>query len=205
MFYRRKKYKKRKPVQQFKHHLELLVKCFIMIIVPVPIAGAIGLVWYEFFYRNGIHLEQEVEAILSAAWIPIFGILYSLMAAIVVATVWGEYKLMRKAVKRRDLDTFTDLRDETMSPLVHTLIGMLSFFLLVSFMLLNYPTPISGFIVIGSTAYLLTLILFVVIEVDNPCAGLWFIKDIPDEWLTLDVEEYRRQRELGQKENYKGS
>ena len=58
---------------------------------------------------------------------------------------------------------------------------------------LDYPNAVSGLIVISSTAYLLTLIFFVIGEIDDPCDGLWFIKDIPEEWLVIDVDEYRKK------------
>jgi len=31
-------------------------------------------------------------------------------------------------------------------------------------------------------------------EIDDPCSGVWFIKDIPEDWLTMDVKQYRRER-----------
>lgn len=161
---------------------------------PLWFAVPVTLAWYLLIYRRDIHLSEKAEGIATAAWIPLFGIFYALLATVVISTVWDEYKRMRTAVKRYDVDEFVDLRDENMSPLVHVLMGSLSIAVLGSFMALKYPDVLSGVSFIGSTAYLFGLILVVVREIDDPCTGVWFIKSIPAEWLEINVKEWRASR-----------
>ena len=61
----------------------------------------------------------------------------------------------------------------------------------LGFMSLKYPTWQSGAIIVGGTAYLLGLIFWFVVEFDDPCHGLWYIKSIDPEWLEEDPKKWR--------------
>ncbi len=165
-----------------------------MLIVPLPFTIGVTFVWYDIFYVNNIDLNPKLEVIATAGWIPLLSILYSLLVAIVMNQLWTEYKALRMAVKNYDLETFMNLRDEQMSPLVHTLMAVVSGAVLFAFMLLKYPDAMSGIACIGSVAYLFSIIFFVMVEIDDPCSGTWFIKSIPTEWLTIDSREWRNLR-----------
>lgn len=169
----------------------IVLKCLWMLVKPIPVMIAACAMWYFVFYINNLYITENVEIIM--VWISIFGILYGLIEAVVLTTVWNEYKAMRNAVKRYDFDTFVDLRDEEISPLVYTLTFVLSGVILLAMMCLKYVSLQSGLLFIGSTSYLFTLIFLVIYEIDDPCSGLWYIKSIPKEWLQIDVKEFRRE------------
>ncbi len=187
----------RKPIR-FEKPLERFAKAKILVNKSIRLLGKslifpfMSIVfWYFVLYRNDIHFSEHMEGMITAAWIPSIGILYSILAANAVGTVWTEYKDMRKSVKEYDVDTFMRLRDEELSPLVHILIGTISFFFLASFMSLKYPEWQGGATLIGSTAYILGLLFMIVREIDDPCAGLWYIKNIPEKWLCIDPKAWR--------------
>jgi hypothetical protein len=163
-----------------------------MLIKPIPIAVIAAVFWYYFVYQNRIHFIEGGEIL--GIWISMFGVLYGLFAAMILSTVWNEYKTMGIAVKRSDLDTFIDLRDEEVSPLVHTLMIVLSVMIILAFMCIKYETAYSGITFIISTTYLLTLIFYIVLEIDDPCGGIWYIKDIPEEWLKVDIKKFRYEK-----------
>ena len=173
--------------------LETVIKSAVLLSMPLIASAIVCVIWYFVLFRHHIHFEDGVREIAIAAWIPIFGILYGLLAAIVLSTVWSEYKSMRMATKNYEIAIFMSLRDEDMSPLIHVMMAVLSSAVLLAFMGLDYPDRLSGFIFVGSTAYLFTLIVLVVMEIDNPCSGIWFIKDIPEEWLAINAKEWRRE------------
>jgi hypothetical protein len=157
--------------QRLKRYVELFVKSAIMLIAPTPVAGLTCYIWYRYFYANELVFSEKMEVIITAAWIPVFGLLYSLLAAMVLNTVWSEYKEIRKAVKEYNLEKFVDLRDEDNSTLINVLILVVSAFVLGGFMVIHYPELKYGFAIVGSTAYLLALIYFVVKEIDDPCGA----------------------------------
>lgn len=169
-------------------------KCLLLCISPIIIAALTSFGWYQWIFLNDVHFGKEFEEIITAAWIPEFGILYSLLVAIAINTVWMEYKSMRTAVKRYDLETFVDLVDEDLSPLLHTMVIVVSLAVLAGFLFLQYPNFWGGSILIFGVTFLLTLLYAMILEIDNPCSGLWYIKSIPDEWLQIDAKEYRRHR-----------
>ncbi len=180
--------------KRLRKKLRTLLRCVILLAWPTIAAAVISLVWYFVAYRGGFHLSAQLEEVISAAWIPVFGILYSLLFAIALNTVWSEYKMMRTAVKRRDLETFVDLRDEELSPLVITAVVVASLAVLLGFAALQYPDAMSGSIIIFGVTFLLTLMLSIVIEIDDPCSGLWFIRSIPPGWLDIDPRQHRDLR-----------
>src|SRR5437867_68504 len=92
-------------VASFDKFYETTVKSVLLLMRPLTFATALSIFWYFVFYQNDIHLNQQLEEIAAAAWIPTFGIMYSLLAAIILSTVWNEYKSMRVAIKRYDVET----------------------------------------------------------------------------------------------------
>ncbi|MDB5259032.1 MAG: hypothetical protein JWO73_240 [Candidatus Taylorbacteria bacterium] len=188
----RKKFHQKTLKERVQQSLKTFGKCLLFLSFPLPVSAAAGIFWYYAMFKRGICFNERMEVILTAAWIPIFGILYGLLAAVIFGTVWNEYKAMRTSVKEYNIDTFLTLRDEEMSPLVHTMMLVFSAAILVSFMSLKYADCRSGMIVITSTAYLLSLIFIVIKEIDDPCGGLWYIKHIPEDWLKIDVKRWRK-------------
>jgi hypothetical protein len=190
-------YKKRykKPLRDnMKKAFALGMKSLIMLLIPIiPTLLAVGF-WYFVVFQNQLCFNEKMENIIVAACIPTFGLLYCLLVAVVFNTVWTEYKSIRLAVKRYDIETFVDLMDEEISPLVYILIGIRSLSILGSFMLLKFPEVKWGAIIISSTAYVLFLVFFVIREMDDPCSGVWFIKNLHSEWLTIDVRKWRAER-----------
>ncbi len=170
------------------------IKSLKMLALPLPFTVACTYIWYYIFYLKDITLDPKLEAITTAGWIPLLSILYSLLVAMILNQLWGEYKAMRMAVKNYDLELFMNLQDEQLSPLVHTLMVVISLAVLFAFMVLQYTDVYSGAIFVSSVAYLFSLIFFVVIEIDDPSIGTWVIKSIPKEWLSIDSREWRKIR-----------
>ncbi len=190
--------------ERLKKAADMIWKCFVFSCLPFLAAAVITLIWYVTIYKHHYHFDEKMENIISSAWIPTFGVLYSLLVVVVFTTVWNEYKAMRTAVKKYDFYTFMELRDEEMSPLVYLMMTIFSGAILLGFMCLQYPSIKGGLVVTFSTSYLLSLIFFVVVEIDDPCGGLWFIKNIPHEWLDIDVKAHRRRRHEQEKVKFQG-
>lgn len=190
----RKKPERNHIWDRFLHFLETTIKCAILLALPLFPTALLVAIWYYALFNRSVFFNEKLEGIITAAWIPAFGILYSILAAVVLSTVWGEYKAIRAAVKKYDVEAFVDLRDEEMSPLVYMLMATLSAAFIGPFMGLKYPDPKSGLFIISSVAYVLWLIFFVVVEIDNPCSGIWFIKSIHAEWMKIDPKTWRAAR-----------
>ncbi len=187
--------KRRRPLRErFERFFEVAIKAALLLFYPFLPALAVTFVWWYWMYPNNIHFPKELEGIATASWITTFGILYALVANKALDTVWAEYKGLRESVKNYDIDTFMRLCDEDLSPLVHVLLFVLSWSVLGAFMGLQYPDAMSGVITIGSTSYLFGLIFFIIREIDNPLVGVWHIRNLHEEWLIIDVKEWRATR-----------
>lgn len=190
--------------EQIRKIWEMVIKCLLLVAMPLLPAAASAAIWYFAIFKQRRHFDEQMENIISSAWIPTFGVLYSLLAAVVFTSVWNEYKAIRAAVKKYDLETFLDLRDEEMSPLVYAMMTVFSLAILIGFMALKYPSAMGGILITFSTSYLLSLIFFVIVEIDDPCGGVWFIRNIPDEWLHVNVKDWRRVRHEKERQKFEG-
>jgi hypothetical protein len=174
--------------------LEIFIKSFIMLSIPIVPSSICFVFWSLVLFRNQIYFEEKMENILVAACIPVFGLFYSLWAQAVFNTVWEEYKAIRTAIKDYDIETFMNLVDEEVSPLVYVLIGMFAFGIMGSFMTLKYHDVRCGAIIIIGVSYFLSLVFLVIREIDNPCSGVWFIKHIDEKWLAINPKDWRDKR-----------
>lgn len=148
-----------------------------------PFALAASALWYFLLYRQGYHFNPELEMIATAAWIPVFGLFYGVVAGLVLYSVWSDYQNMETAVRKGDKQTFLELRDKRVPPPIYTMMFAFAASLLAVFMGLKYPDLGSGLCCVSSTAYLLTLVFFAIREMDDPTSGIWYIEGIPPEWL----------------------
>lgn len=183
-------------------YAELVIKSIALLLAPTPFAALACFVWYRYVHQHNLAYPEKMESITMTGWIPVIGLLYGLLAAAVVNTVWSEYKEIRRSVKEYNIDKFMDLRDEDNSNLIEVLLFVVSLFLLASFMRLGYPSVTDALTMIGSVSYLLALIFVVVKEIDDPCGGLWYIKSIPEEWLKIDPKVWRKKRHERERAKY---
>lgn len=171
--------------------VETTIKSSILLCLPIPATVLACSVWYFGLYTRGVHFHEDLEDYVILSWISMFGILYSLMAAVILGDVFKEYKQIRMAIKCRDIFTFMTLRDEDVSPIIHTIMTILALTVLGTFMGFLYPDALSGIGVIGATTYIFALLYWVIREVDDPFSGIWFIKHVPDDWLKHEPRMWR--------------
>lgn len=186
--------KRRTKKERWAKRFVIVLKCMLMVAAPMLVVPFVAAFWYYFIYTDGWHFSGKMENIVTTALFASQLILFGMMVTfLALDPVCREYKRIRFAVKKGDIDTFMLLRDESLSPVVHTLIFVFSVVMLGTMMAIEYPSATAGLICVCTLTYLLVLTFIVVVEIDNPCSGLWYIKDIPEEWLKKDVEEYRRE------------
>lgn len=168
-----------------------LMRCFILSLVPMVMSAIMTGFWYVVLFQQDIHFHPSSEGIMTAAWITSFALLYCFVTDWAFHKAREKYQAMRDAVKEFRFDVFMNLKDEELSPLVHFLVLTFSINLIGSFMGLHYAEFSTGFAVVWSTTFLVSLVYVVIIEIDGPCSGLWFIKNIPETWLLMDPKVWR--------------
>jgi len=173
-----------------KKRIELAIKSLWLMSYPLLITVIADIVWYYATYRRHVYFNERMEGVVTAAWIPTFGIAWAVLAGAFFNTVWSEYKSFRASVKRWDIVSFMELRDEEISPLAHVMMSTISLAVLGGFMSIKYPSVEEGLFLISTTSFVLALVYFVIDEIDDLCAGIWFIKAIPPKWLDIDPKKY---------------
>lgn len=174
-------------------YLELALKCFILFVVPIIPTLLFAKAWHHWFYEKGISFDGQMEVIITSGVIPMFGVIYALIASHTLAVVFAEHKEMKAAVKRGILGVidFVRIRDERVSALIYAVIYLLSAVILAAFASIKYPYAIGGLCIVPVVFYLLLLIAIIIKEADNPCGGLFFIRRISRLWLNIDTEKFR--------------
>src|SRR3989344_5358937 len=68
--------------ERVRKFFELTFKSLVMVVLPLGSAVVFGMVWYYVAYLQGLHFSPELENIAVSAWIPMFGIIYGLLATV---------------------------------------------------------------------------------------------------------------------------
>lgn len=192
--FRKRRFHNRTLRERFFRSMRISIKAGVAMMLPMPFVGFIYWAWLHYFQPKGWHLGHKTSSeVLVPGLIPTLCLLFGFLAATMLVTVWKEYKMIRSAVKRQDLETFIELRDEQISPLVHILMFIQAMSIILCFMIIDYEVPSEGLFCIALCSYLLAIYFVVVVEVDDPCHGLWHIRSIPESWLETDPAKYRQR------------
>ena len=77
----------------------------LLVLVPFVIAlGAVG-IWYQ-LRKQGIYFSKDDEIALTGGAIATLAIAFSLMAAVVLNTIWENYRKIVVCVLEKDVQTF---------------------------------------------------------------------------------------------------
>jgi hypothetical protein len=175
--------------------LETAWKCTRLLCYPIAPTAGITIWWKLILYDNGVHLHKTFEGVATAGWIMGSSVIYSVFTVTVFQLVVSKYQDTRKSSRRAGgHDDFMDLRDEELSPVMYTLVLALSLFFLAGFLVIDYPDALHGLILICSISYMLSLVLFVLTEIDDPFRGVFVIKSIPADLLRVHAKKYREAR-----------
>ena len=193
MVFFRRRVKHRTLKERMARWGRIFSKSLVALALAMPFVVLVDSLWYYKMFKYGRHLHERTEGMMTAAVIPMLCVFFGFLAAAMLTTVWKEYKAIHSSVEKNDKNTFLDLKEEQISPLIHVLMGVQAVALIACFTLVCYATALDGFFCITICVYTLGLYFVVVVQVDDPCHGLWFIKGIPPDWLEINVREWRQE------------
>jgi hypothetical protein len=162
---------------------------FILIMKPFLIALLVLMMWDWLRFR-GYHFPKEDEPIMISTVITIIGIVYGVIAALIINSVWGKYKKVVICILEKDKHTFLMYRDERMPIMIHLFLFSLSAPLLGLVIMLNYKEQWTGTVAVFLVTFILSLYWIVLIQLDNPLKSAWFAERTPKDWLTEDIDDY---------------
>jgi hypothetical protein len=170
-----------------KRHLPIVLK-------PLTAAVVGALIWKLALYDQGISFAEHIENPILFIILPLVSFVYVIFAGIAIGSVFDEYKIVSKAVVKRDLDTFLLHRDEQLPILLHILIGIPSFLLVGLTMLFHYQDMYIGLTAVFSVILMVATAWIVATELDDFEKSIWFRESIPKEWHNIDVKTYFKQK-----------
>ncbi|HEY0010452.1 MAG TPA: hypothetical protein VGB97_00890 [Candidatus Paceibacterota bacterium] len=165
-------------------HLWLLVK-------PCIASALLGLTWYFVFFKNGIHFAKGDMSVFTDAGIPVLAAFHTFMAAFVVSKVWKEHTEITMFCRSKDYEGFRRIIDNRIPMTIHLLLGTLALIIQLLVMLLDYERADAGIALTCSVSFVLVLYWQVATNLDDPSAGVWYVKHIPPSWLNGEEEEKR--------------
>ena len=210
-----------KWIERMKVKWGIFKKCARILLFPVPTTVGLAMFWWLVLYRNDIHLHEKFEG-MCVALITVTGVPYALVAAMILQIVWGRLKEMKDAAKlpelfdppqlsekatleemlrvSRGFEIYARLKHDNLSPVLWTLLFVLSGFMLTGFMAPKYCDASCGLFCISSISYLLSAIYYIIREIDRPLDGTIYVRTVPPIWDGIDARLFRRlRRELEHK------
>ncbi|MBI5732662.1 hypothetical protein HY967_01740 [Candidatus Jorgensenbacteria bacterium] len=132
----------------------------------------------------GRHLDvfrflSENDEVGISATITTLGLIYWLVAAAVLATVWSQWIQTEDAAFEKNSKRFWELAERRMPKPVKTVLAFISFFLWAAFFFMPYNSIFAGVFTILSITTTLSLVWEIAVDLDNPLSGIWRIKNIP--------------------------
>lgn len=192
--------KRRTPEQWYRvarKFIEGILKCCRLMLRPIPPTLLLVGIWYYGFWQNQLHLEGKDSEIGIMLWITFAGIVYAVFAVDTLSKAARKLEAADDAVDRLDIERFMHICDTEISPVTHGLLSMLALAVIFGFMVYDYQHVPSGIILVGGATYLTSIVFWVIVEYDDPCYGLWFIKSIPEHWLEQEPRVWcRRHRAI---------
>ena len=173
--------------------IDTAVRTAILMLFAVPFAAALVLLWYFGSYKTGFHFLPTAENISVASWVPFLGVLFVFVLTMILSTAWSKDSALNDAIHSYDVDAFMRLRATHLHPLAYAMLYLVAGIMFVGFAAIDYPDAWSGFIIVGSIAYLISFTPFVLGEIDKPLSGVWFVKNVPLEWIAIDPKTWFRQ------------
>lgn len=155
-----------------------------LLLRPTLIGILIGpVLWYLIFFRFGFHFLEEDESAFTDSFIPILAMFHAIVAGHVLAKVWDEYKTIRHCVESKDKDKFTQCKTDRIPVVIHMLLGSMSVAIQGMAMMLHFKEAFAGIIANFALAFVLALYWEVATNLDNPWKGVWYVNQIPKDWL----------------------
>jgi len=166
----------------------------LILLEPLIVSGLVTGGWI-YLRSNGYHLSHEDGETLSVAIVNTLAIIFSLIAAVVLATVWDNYRKIVIAVLREDKESFLLYRDERIPTLMYLLLGAFSLPLILVIGLLEWRHLWSGIIGVSSVSFAVSLVWSVAFELQHPQKSPWVAERVPSEWFDIDIDDRFKESE----------
>jgi len=217
IFFRREHGESKIWRERMKVRWETMLKCWRMLLLPIPRVIGIAIFWRFIIFDNDIHFTEKFEVIATAAWIVVIGVAYDLIYSKALDIVLTRHQKMRDAIKVPDwielsseepdqpatqqkiikasdaFLTYVRLLDDHLSPLLRLLVIVLSVCLLGCFASLKYPDALCGTCCMASLSYLFVVLYMVLMEIDTSALGIFVNKNVSPFWEEVDVKAFRTE------------
>ncbi|MDB5165291.1 MAG: hypothetical protein JWM00_181 [Candidatus Saccharibacteria bacterium] len=167
----------------FRRHLPVVLR-------PLFLALIGTLLWKFLLYDNHFSFGEAAENPLLFIILPLVSFVYVIFASIAIGSVFDEYKIISRAVVKRDLETFLLHRDEQLPILLHILVAIPSLLLVALSMAFHYSEWGVGAVAVFSVIFIVVTAWIVATELDDFQRSIWFRESTPEEWHEIDVAKY---------------
>lgn len=147
---------------------------------PLGIALVCTALWLVLRLWLGTYLSGD-EGVMAGATIAFLAIAYALFAGFLFVTVWGQWNAVEDAVRTKNLEKFTELKDKRIPPTVKFLLVIFSALLVGAFFLLSFQHLLTGSFAIFSVSLVVSLYWAVIMDLDDPFNGIWNV-EVPSDW-----------------------
>lgn len=169
----------------------------VLLLTQVAFSSMITFGWYELIWLNGIRIDREDMEYFLAGVIFLASASWVLKGAEVLRVVWDQYRMMVSAVKRADVATIIELKDENIPLLMHFYLTVLAMITAGVMMIMPFKHMWSGAAAVFLVTLIFTFFAAIILELEDPLENGWIRAQIIEHdphVLSQDSEEFFAER-----------
>lgn len=161
----------------------------LLVLQPFAIALCAVGAWHT-LRKHGWYFSHDDETVLTGAIVTTLAVAFSLTAAVVLNTVWENYRKVVSCVLTKDIRTFLIYRDERIPVAMYLLLSAFSLPLIGMVALLEYRNYWAGAASVFVVCFSVSLYWIIATRLQDPSKSAWLAERIPEKWLAVDVDQY---------------
>lgn len=158
-----------------------------LLIRPTFVASVIGWIWYFIFYEGKIGVLEADESAITDSFFPVIAMFHSIIAGLALGKLWDKYLIIHRSIREKDKATFDRYKDDRLPVVTYILIGAMSIVVQILGMMIHFEGGYTGLISNFLLTFVLSLYWESVTNLDDPLNGVWYVNQIPKDWVTIQT------------------
>ncbi|MEK7447752.1 MAG: hypothetical protein AAB632_03105 [Patescibacteria group bacterium] len=172
-------------------YIYAIYKQFILTLQPASIGILVVVVWYFWFWKNGISFGESDSEILLLLTGPLLMLALLFVGGLAYTNVEKRKTRAVIATMTRDKESFLINRDERTSNVVLVFLASVIIFLVAQAMLTHWGDVYAGSFAVFICTFVGAKFWTIVVHLDNPVkSSRWLAERVPSEWLDIDIDQH---------------
>lgn len=163
----------------------LRIRSLLGLFIEPLISVIIVIFVWKYFVSEFSFVKGKDYILLRTTVLPVVWIFYATFARDAYATTKAQYAKILECIKSKDKDKYFSCLNDGLIFTDHTILAILSTFILGASMIIKYESVAQAQSFIGGSAYIFHFVLRLVQSMEDPAGGIYRIEHIPKEWKKI--------------------